>query len=292
MKPLFTFLLFLLIAPSPCFSESKAALAKEAGRLYEEKKYDEALKKYVELNLSFPDDPKIQYNLANTYYQLKNYQAARKSFLATAIKSQDPAFQKKSLFNLGNSNYKQGKLEEAVASYQKVLELDPDDLTAKQNLEFVQEEIKKRNRQKKEKPQKENQQEKKTDQNGGSPEQGNSKNQQGEQKKPNTRKSENNKNDNKLKNEAAEKGNGQKAPSPEKEEEKEGQANASGEADGNKQEKESDNAQSRNGNTRELQMNEEEAERWLNSLKEDGAKILKKQLHRKTGQGKTLERDW
>jgi tetratricopeptide (TPR) repeat protein len=48
------------------------------------------------------------------------------------------------VYNLGNSAYRQGRLEEAVELYKRALELDPDDRDAKFNLEFVRDEIRRR----------------------------------------------------------------------------------------------------------------------------------------------------
>ena len=66
------------------------------------------------------------------------------NYQAVVATSQDIQLEKKSLYNIGNCRYRQGRLEEAVEYYKQALDLDPQDQDAKYNLEFVREEIKKR----------------------------------------------------------------------------------------------------------------------------------------------------
>ncbi|MCH8157233.1 MAG: tetratricopeptide repeat protein, partial [Nitrospinae bacterium] len=64
-----------------------------------------------------------------------------------------------SIDNMGNAFYRTGKLEESAAAYKKALELDPSDMDAKFNLEFVREQIeKKKQEQQKQKQDKKDQQ--------------------------------------------------------------------------------------------------------------------------------------
>ncbi len=115
-----------------------------AESLYNSKKYDEALQQFLDAQVELPNDPALRFNVGNTYYKMNNYQEAEKAFSACTALHVDPALQQKAFYNLGNCAYKQGKLEAAVAYFQKAVELDPQDTDAKANLEFVRQEIRKR----------------------------------------------------------------------------------------------------------------------------------------------------
>ena len=125
--------------------------------LYQKEKYDEALKAFTEQQVADPKNQRLRYNIGNTHYRLKKYDDAQKAF-EEAAQSENPEFAEKAVYNLGNTAYQQGKLEEAIAYYQKALELDPKDDDARNNLEFVREELKRRmnEQQKREEEQKQN----------------------------------------------------------------------------------------------------------------------------------------
>ena len=54
-----------------------------------------------------------------------------------ALKSEDPAIKSRAQYNLGNSLFRQGKLQESLSAYREALKLAPGDRDAKHNLEFV-----------------------------------------------------------------------------------------------------------------------------------------------------------
>ena len=63
------------------------------------------------------------------------------------IGGKDPALQAGACYNLGNAFFRQQKLQEAVEAYKKSLELKPDDIDAKINLELAQEMLKQQQQQ-------------------------------------------------------------------------------------------------------------------------------------------------
>ncbi len=113
-------------------------------KLFQQEKYDEALRSYVDAQIEHPEDVRLKYNIASSHYKMKNYEEALKGYLDVAATAQNAALEEKALYNAGNALYRQGKLEDAVEYYKKALALDPDDKDAQQNLEFVREEIKRR----------------------------------------------------------------------------------------------------------------------------------------------------
>ncbi len=133
----------MVLSPDRAEADSVFSKIRRAERLYEEKQYDKALETYLDAQVERPEDPLLRYNIGNVHYQMRNYADAERAFLGAAA-SPDPALAQKALYNLGNCAYRQGRLDQAVAYYQKALDLDPKDEDARYNLEFVREEIKRR----------------------------------------------------------------------------------------------------------------------------------------------------
>lgn len=104
--------------------------------------YQNALEGFVDQQVERPQDPYVLYNIGSTQYQIGDYQAARTAFEQVLLRA--PELRQRVTYNLGSLSYREGKLEEAVAHYQKALQLDGTDQDAKFNLEFVREEIKRR----------------------------------------------------------------------------------------------------------------------------------------------------
>lgn len=150
--------LTLVIADFAC-GESLYSAMKKGSTLYEDKKYDEAIKSFIDAQIESPENPKLKYNVANAHYKMKNHEEAAKNYQDVAATAQDIQLEEKSIYNIGNCMYRQGKLEEAVEYYKKALELNPDDQDAKYNLEFVREEIKRRINQSKQRKEQQKQKE-------------------------------------------------------------------------------------------------------------------------------------
>lgn len=96
-----------------------------------------------------PDDPQLHYNFGTAAYKNNMFDNAIESF-TKALKSDNIDLQKKAYYNRGNSQYRIGaemrqadpqgtveKWQQALASMQSVLELDPLDPDAKHNQEII-----------------------------------------------------------------------------------------------------------------------------------------------------------
>jgi len=115
---------------------SASSKNQEGNKLYEEKKYPEALKRYTEAQLAAPDSPQLHYNLGNVFFRQGEVEKAREEYrraLAAADKSLDP----RAVYNLGNTFFNQQQYQEAVDAYQRALKLSPKDMDAKRNLELA-----------------------------------------------------------------------------------------------------------------------------------------------------------
>lgn len=130
------FPLFFLIFSG--FLESPRDLNEKGNKLYEEKKYQSALESYRKAGVKTPENPTINYNLASTLYKVNEYQEASQSLEKSLAQAKDPALRSRAYYNYGNVHYRLGNFEKAIEAYEKALEINPKDVDAKYNLEFLQ----------------------------------------------------------------------------------------------------------------------------------------------------------
>ena len=103
---------------------------------YKNKKFEEAKSYYEQILLAKENNAAASLGLGASQYQLGDIPNAAKSF-EEALKSKDTNIQDRAYYNLGNSLYKQQKMEESIAYYRKALELNPNDDDAKFNYELA-----------------------------------------------------------------------------------------------------------------------------------------------------------
>lgn len=123
------------------FISTPQSKVEEGNKDFEGKKYQSAIEKYREVQVKNPDDPAVAYNLATSLYKTDQYQesaAHLKKSMGVSAKSEDKALQAKIAYNYGNALFRLGDYEGAVEAYKKALELNPQDQDSKYNLEFIQ----------------------------------------------------------------------------------------------------------------------------------------------------------
>ncbi|HAZ12331.1 MAG: hypothetical protein A2X86_03750 [Bdellovibrionales bacterium GWA2_49_15] len=246
---------------------SFAASPRDGESAYQDKKYPEALKSFLDAQISDPKNATLKFNLGNTYYKNNDYEKALGLYESTSTLG-DKDMEERSLYNLGNTAYRMGKLPEAIEYYKKALALDPNDQDAKYNLEFVREELKRRMEENK-KQQEQQQQNKQQNK-----EQNQDQDKNKDKDKDKDKNQEQAKDQEKKKEEEKQKEQQQAKPSEEqrKEEEKSQSAKASHKKESGK-------------------MTKEEAMRWLQGLDENRKKHLKDKLEQAGGQYQ-IEKDW
>ena len=130
---------------------------------YREGYFDEALQGFLDNEVERPTDTDLQLNIGSAHYQMRDYESAARSY-QRAASAQDPLLRSEALYNLGNTAYRQGRLGDAIDLYMNALELNPDDEDAKFNLEFVREEMKRRQEQQQDQDQQNQQQDQQQEQ--------------------------------------------------------------------------------------------------------------------------------
>lgn len=126
----------LILVPALALAQAGRRQVAQGNRLFAQEKYEAAANKYRDALNQDPLSPIIHFNLGATNYKRQNYEDALKDF-DKALNSADVRTQAKSYYNIGNTLFRMGKLPESILAYQKALQLDPDDVDAKYNLEYV-----------------------------------------------------------------------------------------------------------------------------------------------------------
>ena len=119
---------------------------------YESKQYDDALKRFDDA-LAQESSAEAQVGRGAALYAQQKYAEAAEA-LRRALNTDDDALKARAFFDLGNAEAKGGKLDEAIESYRRSLQLNPADPDARFNLEWAlrmkEEQKKKQDKQKKE----------------------------------------------------------------------------------------------------------------------------------------------
>jgi len=136
--------IWIFFTPSITSASTVDGKAMEGMALYQKQKFNQASKKFLEARQGKPNDPKISYNLGNSRYKQGDYEKALQSYSRSVEQNLNSSTNQKANYNMGNALFRMNKLEESIVAYKKALELDPSDMDAKFNLEFVREQIKKK----------------------------------------------------------------------------------------------------------------------------------------------------
>ena len=143
-----TLLVWLIALPLTGFAESVDSKIQEGITQYHEGKFKDAGQSFSSARTDRPDDSRITYNQGNAHYKEGRFPEALQAFTQPSSDEKNPNIRKNAIYNTGNTLVKLGKLKEAESAYKEVLRLDPEDMDAKFNLEYVREQLKKKEDQK------------------------------------------------------------------------------------------------------------------------------------------------
>ena len=231
----------------------------DAQKSYKSGDYKKAYEYYKQAQVDDPQNHNLKYNMANAAYKSGKYSDAEQTFKNLSGSEISNDLKAKSLYNLGNTYYKEAKLQDAEKAYLDTLKLNKDDLSAKKNLEKVREEMKKKEKQ--EKKRKKNQEK-------------NNKKQKDES-------------GDKEKNKNGDKDNGKGKDNKNKPEDQNKKPDNNQKPEESKNEKSKFKEDKKSGG-----MTSQEAEKWLNSVKDDSKEVMKRQIMKKATQGYNSGKDW
>lgn len=135
--------------PAPLQAESVFSSVKSGLESFENKNYEQSKKYFIDAQLERPDDEHIYYNIGTAAYMNKEYELAQGNF-SQAMTSEDKQLRHDAMYNLANTYYRMGRMDESIKGYEAVLKEFPEDKQAKENLEFVKEKKKEQGQQKQE----------------------------------------------------------------------------------------------------------------------------------------------
>ncbi len=127
---------WLMIAIPGISHASVFSTVKDGIKAYQDQQFEKAQTFFIEAQIEDPDRPALYYNIGTAAYKNQDYALAEKQFLR-AMNTTDPVLKHQSEYNLANTRYRLGKLDEAIAGYESLLEAFPEDTKAIENLEFV-----------------------------------------------------------------------------------------------------------------------------------------------------------
>jgi Ca-activated chloride channel homolog len=128
----------LLVAAmtGPVSAADVASSNNEGNRLYEQKRYDEALRKYTDAQAKKPTAPELHYNIGNVLFRKGDIDKAIEEYRRAQVTT-STRLRQAATYNQGNALLQQGKAQDAINSYVQALRLDPNDAEAKRNLELA-----------------------------------------------------------------------------------------------------------------------------------------------------------
>jgi Ca-activated chloride channel family protein len=109
---------------------------KQGIKAFEEQNYEQAKTHFIDAQLANPENATLYYNIGAAAYMNEEYDQAKKNFMQAA-KTKDIQLQHDAQYNLANTHYRMGNLDEAIKAYENIIEKFPQDTQAKENLEFT-----------------------------------------------------------------------------------------------------------------------------------------------------------
>jgi tetratricopeptide (TPR) repeat protein len=127
----------MLLTAMPGYAvSSPASKNREGNRLFEQGKYQEAEKAYLEAQGERPDTPELVYNLGNARLKQKKQKEAIQ-LLREAITKGGRGLQANGWYNAGNALFEMGEFKGSADAYVQALRINPADRDAKHNLELA-----------------------------------------------------------------------------------------------------------------------------------------------------------
>ncbi|MCW7470907.1 VWA domain-containing protein BatB [Leptospira kanakyensis] len=132
-------LIFLRVSHLEAWELDPGGNAIERGaKSYHQKKYTDSQKEFEKAKEYIPDDPRLLYNESANAYQSGQYKdAIGISEKILSHPKTDNDLKVRTNFNLGNIYSKLGDKKNALKAYSKTLEIDPNHLSAKKNIEHL-----------------------------------------------------------------------------------------------------------------------------------------------------------
>ena len=145
------------------FTQNKKSYLRNGNKLYNDSSYNDAEMQYRKSLEKDQDYFNATFNLANAVYKQDRYDEASALFNSLSDDENDQNNKAKVYHNLGNTLFKDKKIEDAIIAYKNALRLNPDDDETRYNLALSTQEKRKQEQDKKEQEQEQEQDKKEQD---------------------------------------------------------------------------------------------------------------------------------
>ncbi len=142
--------LCLALMASPAWADSTRGAVRQGNGLYADGNYAEAIKRYDEALVDQPGAIQPKFNKANSYYRLDDLGQAIDLYQQVATESKDMQMVARAKYNLGDCLFQRGAkqkdsdlqkavddMKSSIVSWRQVLDIDPKNDKAAQNIEVA-----------------------------------------------------------------------------------------------------------------------------------------------------------
>jgi tetratricopeptide (TPR) repeat protein len=158
---LFMYLILTVLLVLPALSvmaQPDYPWLRSADKLYEKGNYTDAETAYRKALEQNPG-ASTQYNLGNAIYRQNRIPEAIAEYQKALEGSKDPLVKSNAYYNLGNAHYESQQYQESINAYKESLKLNPNDSDAKKNLMLAMRQLRRQQEQQQPKEQQQQQQE-------------------------------------------------------------------------------------------------------------------------------------
>lgn len=163
-KPVAALLLALLWFGGSLFAQGERKFIRQGNREFQKEKYSESEISYRRALDKNKGSADAVFNTGDALYKQEKYEDAGKQFTESHRMNEDREKKAGSMYNLGNSFLKSGKLKESIEAYKNSLRLHPGNMEAKYNLAFAQDRLKEQEQQQQQQQQNQKNQDQNKDQ--------------------------------------------------------------------------------------------------------------------------------
>ena len=140
-------------------------LVRKGNRQYNRERYEKSIESYTKALEADPASFEATYNLGSSLFRVERYDKAEQTLSKIVADSTRSDIERsEAVYNLGNTQFAQQKLKEALASYRQAMRLNPDDQEAKYNYAFTKKLLQQQEQQQQQDQQNQDQQNQNNDQ--------------------------------------------------------------------------------------------------------------------------------
>lgn len=110
---------------------------RKGNKLIQKGDMEGARAQFQSARIDLPEAAFLPYNIAATYYLEGNMEEAKKQYEQALSMTTDSALKSKINYNLGHLLFNMGESDKAVEAFKQTLKLDPTDMDAKYNIEYI-----------------------------------------------------------------------------------------------------------------------------------------------------------